>query len=98
MHTPDPAEVILGLLKEHNYVWLHCLGDRPDLSYYYARIDELILENDDEPIDIKRYLDGIATAAERYKALVALTDKATDGEIYIIRVPNGPITSFRREA
>lgn len=98
MHTPDPAEVIDGLLKEYNYVWLHCLGDRPDLSVYYARIDELILENGDEPIALVRYIHGIPTAAERYKALVALTDKASDGEIFIIREPNGPITGFRREA
>lgn len=93
-HTTDPSEEILQQLEKNNYVWFDRFGRCPDLTHYYARIDEMIMNSGRDPVDVIHYLNGIQTRAERCKALVALTDKASDGEITIIRVPNGPILSF----
>ncbi|XP_055309450.1 uncharacterized protein LOC129573182 [Sitodiplosis mosellana] len=99
VHTLDPAELIRQALEEHKYEWIDRLGGRPNLSDYYNRIDEMVMEHDRDPVDIQRYLDVYETPATRFNALIALTDKATDGSISIDRyTANGPIRSFRREA
>lgn len=57
---------------------------RPDFTNFYEHINDMLLKSELDSVDVSHYIADYDNADERFNAMVALTNMASDGIITII--------------